>query len=96
MIITPCHTASPDGQKIIARLLDRLQPAATSCASAVADILAAVRAEGDQALLGYIRRFDAPSLTLERLRVSQAEIETAYDQMDQGFMDTLAFATDRI
>jgi histidinol dehydrogenase len=62
----------------------------------VAEIIAKVRQEGDAALLDYIRKFDAPTLSLDALRVTEEEIEAAYDGVNRDFMDTLAFAVDRI
>ena len=96
MIITPVKAATPEGRGLIARLEDRFQPADDSCAAAVTEIIGRLRKDGDQALLDYIRKFDAPNLTLEELRVTPEEIEAAYEEVDQDFMDTLAFAIERI
>ena len=60
MIIIPTKTTTSAGQKLIQKLLNRLQEAETGCNKAVTDILAAVRENGDEALLGFIRKFDAP------------------------------------
>ncbi len=96
MIITPHKTSSPQGRAIIARLRDRFQEGDDSCRQAVTEIIAKVRQEGDAALLAYIRQFDAPTLSLDGLRVTREEIEAAYEGVDRDFMDTLAFAIDRI
>ena len=42
-----------------------------------ADIIAAVREQGDAAVIDYTARFDALTLTPDRLRVSKTEIEAA-------------------
>jgi len=96
MIITPVKASSPEGRELIARLEDRFQPATNSCADAVSEIISRLRKDGDQALLDYIRKFDAPDLTLAALKVTPEEIESAYETVDQDFMDTLAFAIERI
>ncbi len=49
-----------------------------------------VRKNSDAALLKYTRRFDAPSL--ETLRVSDAEIESALSRVDADFIKTLEIA----
>lgn len=62
--------------------------------AAVAEILAQVKARGDEALLEYCRRFDggAPDC----LEVSQAEIERAFAQVDPAFLDVLREAAANI
>ncbi len=47
----------------------------------VAEILAAVRGEGDEALVRLERQFDCPDYTPERIRVSEEEIAAAYEQV---------------
>ena len=60
------------------------------------EILAAVKARGDEALIEYGRRFDSPLLTLDRLQVNAREMTAAYEQVDDQFLATLAKAIDRI
>ena len=96
MPITPITTASPEGQAKIAQLRDRFQLANTQCQEAVAAILADVKGRGDQAVVEYTRKFDAPNLTIDQLRVSDEELRTAFDQVDEGFLDTLEIAIERI
>jgi len=96
MIIVPETTRSAAGQARIASLLDRFQLADERCRQAVAEVLAAIRTRGDDALLEYIRQFDAPQFRQEQLRVSEAEIEQAYGRVDADFRATLALAIERI
>ncbi|MDR3630528.1 MAG: histidinol dehydrogenase [Desulfocapsaceae bacterium] len=96
MTIVPVKTDTPEGEKILAGLVDRFQAGDRSCQAAVEEILAAVQARGDAAVIEYGRRFDAPMLTLEQLQVSAAEMLAAYEQVDETFLTTLAKAIERI
>ncbi len=96
MIIIPTKTTTSAGQKLIQKLLNRLQEAETGCNKAVTDILAAVRENGDEALLGFIRKFDAPDFQINQLKVSQEEFDRAHTQVDQPFKETLSLAIERV
>lgn len=61
-----------------------------------AEIIAAVRAEGDAALIDYTQRFDALALTPQTLRVSQAEIEAALAACSPELLGALETARARI
>jgi histidinol dehydrogenase len=96
MLRKPVVAASQAGKELVRDLLDRLQTADSSCCQAVADILREVRSEGDRAVVVYGRRFDAPELTVDCLRVSDKELADAYQQVDSPFLDSLARAIERI
>jgi len=96
MIITPVATDSPAGLQQIDRLLNRFQLADIACQQAVQEILAEVRNRGDEAVVAYTRKFDAPQFDKTQLRVSSREIEQAYQEVDRDFRETLALAVDRI
>jgi histidinol dehydrogenase len=96
MIITPLFTDSPQGEKEIASLLNRFQAADESCRNSVTDILAEVRSRGDEAVLAYTRQFDAPQMQDSGLTITAAELEEAYDLVDNAFLDTLEVAITRI
>ena len=55
----------------------------------VIDILEDVRKNGDEALVSYIRKFDAPKMTLSELVVTDEEMEEALDSVDPVFLDAL-------
>ncbi len=55
----------------------------------VTRILAEVRRKGDQALVAYGRRFDAPGLTCESLKASPVEIAAAHKVVKKSFMASL-------
>ncbi|RJQ52486.1 MAG: histidinol dehydrogenase [Actinobacteria bacterium] len=59
-----------------------------------ADIIAEVRAHGDQAIYMYTQRFDG--VRLDALRVMPEELATAASKCDAGFLEALAVAADRI
>ncbi len=96
MIVTPLHVESVEGKACIAKLLSRFQPAENNCHDLVADIIEDVKTRGDAAVLEYCRKFDAPKLSLEALKVSAEELKEAYDLVDNDFLTTLAKAIERI
>jgi len=96
MLITPVTIASSEGKAVVDDLLNRFQTADTSCKSAVAEIVKAVREKKDEAVIEYSNKFDAPDLTVEQLKVDTEELDKAYDQVSGDFLDTLARAIDRI
>jgi histidinol dehydrogenase len=96
MIITPIRTTTDAGQKLIAQLLNRFQETGAGCRKTVAEILAAVKERGDDALLEYTRKFDAPGLQLSQLQVTPEEFDRARDQVDAAFMETLSLAVERV
>lgn len=89
-------SASEEGRRILAALADRFQLADDKCRHAVSEIIARVRADGDQALVDYTRRFDSPDFTLSQLKVSREEIEEAHSLVDPEFLADLELACRRI
>ncbi len=96
MLIKPVKINSKEGERVIASLLHRFQPADDSCRQIVTEILAAVRQQGDTAVLEYTRKFDAPDLALNDMQVSLAEMLEAYELVDDAFLETLALAIERV
>ncbi len=96
MLIQPVSSKSSEGEKCLAALLSRFQPADSSCRDLVAGIIAEVKEQGDEAVLKYTRKFDAPNLTVAELKVSAAELKEAYGLVDDSFMETLGKAIERI
>jgi histidinol dehydrogenase len=96
MIITPVTTTSAKGTEILAGLRDRFQLADSGCRQAVTDILADIRGRGDEALIEYIRKFDAPTMSAAQLQVSDEELHEAMTAVDDDFLDTLELAIERI
>ncbi|SFB54788.1 histidinol dehydrogenase [Cohnella sp. OV330] len=57
--------------------------------AAVAEIVSAVRSEGDAALLRYTEAFDRVRLDASQLRVTEAEIQSAYERVEPEFLEAL-------
>ena len=55
----------------------------------VAEILARVKEEGDQAVFDFTRRFDHAEITEETIRVTIEEIEEAYRQVSPSLVDII-------
>lgn len=62
----------------------------------VAAILADVRDRGDAAVIHYTEKFDKLSLTPDRMRISQDEIDAAYAACNTKIMEALRLAAKRI
>ncbi len=96
MIITPVTTTSARGKEILAGLRDRFQLADSACQQTVTSIIDDIRQRGDEALVEYIRKFDAPKMSVKQLRVSDEELHQAMESVDEDFLDTLELAIERI
>ncbi len=64
--------------------------------AAVNRMVGQVRRRGDEALLAYTRRFDAPGFTREELRVSTREMAAAAAAVDRPFLRALRRAAAQI
>ncbi len=62
----------------------------------VAKILEDVKREGDEALFGYTARFDGAHLDAETVRVTEQEIQEAYDQIDEELLEIIRRALHNI
>lgn len=96
MIVTPLRTDSPEGENQIRALLNRFQDADRSCQESVEKILHEVKSRGDEAVIEYSRKFDAPNLNIKDLRVSAEELKNAYTNVDEEYLQTLDLAIERI
>jgi histidinol dehydrogenase len=81
---------------ILAKHLSRQFTVPDEVAIRVDEIIQAVRRDGDQALCAYTARFDGVELAPAELRVSKDEIRLAYREVDEGFLETIRLARDRI
>jgi histidinol dehydrogenase len=89
-------TLSVDFELSFESLLDQARETTSRVDGVVADIIAAVRAHGDAALIDYTARFDNLSLTLESLRVTPAEIDAACAKIAPDLLAALDLAATRI
>lgn len=88
-IVSQLVEASLELQRICNRTYDE---ATLAQEATVREILQTVRAEGDRALLRYTQQFDCPELTLDTLRVSGVELETAYQQVSSELVEAIRIA----
>jgi histidinol dehydrogenase len=84
-------TLSGDPTMLAAELRE-LVPAPESVADAVCEIIARVRASGDDALRYYTREFDTGGATPAALRVPEAELDTAAERLDEDVRAGLELA----
>jgi histidinol dehydrogenase len=96
MPITPIHASSEQGKALVRKLEDRFQLAANDCRQKVEEIIDAVKINGDQALISYTNQFDAPTLTVDQLKVSAQEFQAAAAEVSAEFQATLDKAISRI
>ena len=68
--------------------------ATADVSGAVAEIIAAVRAEGDRALRRFEEAFD--HVKLEAIEVSAAELDEAMNKVESGFLEVLQRSTENI
>lgn len=76
-------------QDLLGTLLKRSPNNYGSYEKTVAEIVGDVRTRGDEALCEYTERFDHCHLTSDAMRVTRAEIEEAYAQVDEEFIRVL-------
>ncbi len=96
MLIQPVTSKSQEGEQCLQALFSRFQPAENSCRDLVTDIIDQVKNRGDEAVLEYGRKFDAPNLTVEELQVTSSELQEAYEDVDEDFLVSLGKAIERI
>lgn len=77
-------------------LLNRLQDHTEEYEKIVSEIILTIKEKKDKALLGYTEKFDGVKLSAKDLKVSQEEINDAYDQVDDGLIRIIRRARDRI
>jgi len=90
------RTSGEQGRRLISELLDRFSPDAGDCETIVRDILNDVRQNGDQAVIDYTRKYDAPEMTVTQLRVSEEEFAKAERDIDPELKISIQLAAARI
>jgi histidinol dehydrogenase len=88
-------TADADFEARFSALLSR-SVTEPEVSETVREIIARVRAEGDQAVLAYTNRFDRVALTASDLRISAEEITAATATIPAALHDALKLAASRI
>jgi histidinol dehydrogenase len=69
--------------EILSRVINRGKLDLSSISAPVANIIADVKEQGDEALLKYTEKFDKVRLTTSRLRVTENEIKEAYKNLKE-------------
>lgn len=89
-------TTSPDFETAFAALLSAKREDSPDVDAVVADIIADVRARGDDAVIELTARFDRLELSPSTLRITPDEIERAVAQVSDKERTALALAAERI
>jgi histidinol dehydrogenase len=76
-------------KNILERLLKRSPSSYPEFEARVNAILENVRQHGDEAVFSYTKQFDGVEITAENIRVTQAEIEEAYENVDKKLLDVI-------
>ncbi|MBO1361383.1 histidinol dehydrogenase [Acetobacter sacchari] len=87
---------APDFEAAFTSLLANREAESARVDAPVAEILAEVRAKGDEAVCAYTSRFDRLDLTPETMRITAAEVEEAASGVPQDLLDALDVAATRI
>ena len=83
-------------QSILDDLLKRSPNNYSQYEATVNEIIDRIRTERDQAVFDYTLKFDKFQLTSENIRVTRAEIEEAYTQMDAQLIAVIREAAENI
>ena len=87
---------SPAAERALARIASRGLAFTKKEYAAVSRILADVKARGDEALVDYTRRFDAPDYSAKDLKVTAGEMAAARSSADRSFLRALNRAASQI
>ena len=87
---------SESSRKLIRKLELRSQFESEPILITVREILADVRKTGDNAVIKYTRKFDAPDMSPQNLQVTDQEIDLAYSKVDNNFLDAIRLAKSNI
>ncbi|PLX46566.1 MAG: histidinol dehydrogenase [Deltaproteobacteria bacterium] len=78
------------------RIVSRGIEDSSRVAPAVSEIMAAVKKDGDEALLSYTATFDKVNLTVETLKVSADELKASYNMIPASDREALELSAKRI
>jgi len=87
---------SESSRKLIRKLELRSQFESEPILITVREILADVRKTGDNAVIKYTRKFDAPDMSPQNLQVTDQEIDLAYSKVEDNFLDAIRLAKSNI
>ncbi len=84
------------GSKTTSNISIRKISSSSQLVERVSKILDDVRHNGDAAVLKYTRKFDKVKLSAKDLRVSEQEINNAYQNIDSNFTSSIKVAVDNV
>ena len=90
------HYPSPVAEKRVSVIVNRGLNFKQKDYQAVSRILEDVRRNGDDAVIKYANRFDAPKLTVDAIKVTAREMETALKKVDRSFVRAMNRAASQI
>lgn len=83
-------------QNLLNDLLKRSPNNYTEYENVVADIINNVRAKGDAAVFEYTKKFDKWEVSTDNLKVTEAEIEEAFQSIEPAFVEVMHKSADNI
>lgn len=83
------HYPSTAAEKKMKSIIDRTIDFRKADVQTVTRILGEVKENGDQALVEYCRKFDAPQMTIDALAVTPEEMAAARQKVDRAFIRAL-------
>lgn len=95
-MVTTLRQADADFEKYFAALLAGKREVSEDVDRAAREIVDRVRREGDSALIEYSLRFDRIDLNKTGIRVTEAEIDAAFDEAPASTIEALKLAHERI
>ncbi len=76
-------------KNILEKLIKRSPSSYQGYEERVNEIIRNVKEKGDEAVFAYTKQFDGVSVTPQNVRVTDAEIDEAYGQVDQRLLDVI-------
>ena len=95
-MVTTLRQTDPDFEQNFAALLAGKREVSEDVDRAAREIVDRVRCEGDAALIEYSLRFDRIDLNKTGIRVTEAEIDAAFDEAPASTIEALKLAHERI
>lgn len=83
-------------KNLLEDLLKRSPNQYTEYENRVATILQTVKSEKDKAIFDYTKQFDGVEISTDTIRVTEAEIEEAYEKVDTSLVEIIRKAKDNI
>ena len=87
---------SPEGKEKVNNILSRSQLEHGNVQQIVDEILFNIKNRGDEALFEYTEKFDKQRLTKETIKVSQEEIDYAYENVSPQLLEIIRKSAERI